>query len=247
MPEVACASGVGAGSGATAPPDPRSWWRSGEDRLSWCSTTSPRSPCRSWRARGAGARNWATRRTSSARSCGRWRPRSPPAASRSWPMPVASTRRPAGDALQKVLDELGVRLAVAVVLGDDSARSCGTLRAAGRHGYGERRHRCPPRSPVQMPTLAPFRSRRRWPRVPTSSSPVAAPTARMALAPLIHAFGWQPERLRPARHGQSCRAHHRMRPAGHRRASSPTGARALPTGTTSATRSSNAPPTAASS
>ncbi len=43
------------------------------------------------------------------------------------------------DALQKALDELGVRLSVAVVLGDDISAQVDAAAGCGRHGHGERR------------------------------------------------------------------------------------------------------------
>jgi hypothetical protein len=94
------------------------------------------------------------------------------------------------DALQKVLEELGVRLAVAVVLGDDISAQVDALRAAGA---------------TDLESGGPLPAQVASANAYLGAFPIAQALAAgadivitgrcadssMALAPLIHAFGWQ--------------------------------------------------------
>ena len=95
------------------------------------------------------------------------------------------------DALQKALDELGVRLTVAVVLGDDISAQLDSLRSAGVTDI-EAGGPLPPQVISANAYLG---------ALPIAQALAAGAdivvTGRcadssMALAPLIHAFGWQP-------------------------------------------------------
>ena len=193
----------------------RSWWGTGTS-TSWCSTTCPRSPCRCWRARGAGVRSWATPRTSSARSCAR----SPREIAARGIKVVANAGgvnpQACRDALQKVLDELGVRLNVAVVLGDDISAQLDALRAAGVRDLesggalpaaGRQRQCLSRRLADRAGARRRGRHRHHRPlRRQRHGAGAADPCLRLAA-----------RRLRQAGDGQSRRTHHRVRPAGHRR------------------------------
>jgi Acyclic terpene utilisation family protein AtuA len=95
------------------------------------------------------------------------------------------------DALQKTLDELGVRLSVAVVLGDDISAQVDLLRSAGvtdMEGGGP--------LPRQVISANAYLGAFPIAQALAAGADVVV-TGRcadssMALAPLIHAFGWQP-------------------------------------------------------
>lgn len=95
------------------------------------------------------------------------------------------------DALQKVLDELGVRLSVAVVLGDDISAQVEALRAAGVTDM-ESGGALPAEVASANAYLGAFPIAQALAGGADIVITGRCADSSMALAPLIHAFGWQP-------------------------------------------------------
>ena len=95
------------------------------------------------------------------------------------------------DALQKVLDELGVRLSVAVVLGDDISAQVDALRAAGVTDLESGAE-----LPAQVVSANAYLGAFPIAQALAAGADIVitgrCADSSMALAPLIHAFGWQP-------------------------------------------------------
>jgi hypothetical protein len=98
------------------------------------------------------------------------------------------------DALQKVLDEIGVHLSVAVVLGDDISAQVDSLRAAGVTDMESG-------GPLPAPLASANAYLGAFPIVQALAGGAdivitgRCADSAMVLAPLIHAFGWQPGEL----------------------------------------------------
>jgi Acyclic terpene utilisation family protein AtuA len=95
------------------------------------------------------------------------------------------------DALQKALDELGVRLSVAVVLGDDISAQVDALHSAGvtdMEGGGP----LPPQVISANAYLGAFPIAQALAAGADIVVTGRCADSAMAVAPLIHAFGWQP-------------------------------------------------------
>ncbi len=96
------------------------------------------------------------------------------------------------DALQKVLGELGVRLKIAVVLGDDISAQLPALRAAGVRDLESGGA-----LPAEITSANAYLGA--WPIAQALAGGAdivitgRCADSSMALAPLIHAFGWQPD------------------------------------------------------